>query len=87
MYYVYVLVNEKGQSYTGYTASLSERLAAHNLGKSAATRGHKWELVYCEAYKAEKDARLREQQLKKSGQARRWLRERIANSLVPGKES
>jgi putative endonuclease len=81
MYYVYVIQNEKGATYTGYSSDLRTRIKAHNEGLNASTRGHRWEVVYYEAYKAEKDARRRERQLKQSGQARRWVKERIRESL------
>ena len=81
MYYVYVIKNEKGALYTGYTTNLQKRLEAHNEGLNKSTKGHIWECVYFEAYKSEKDARSREANLKKSGQARRWLKERIKHSL------
>ena len=87
MYYVYALLNEEGRSYIGYSADLKKRLAAHNQGRAASTRGHKWELIYYEAYKAQDDARARERQLKSSGQARRWLRQRIAGSIALSRES
>ncbi len=44
-------------------------------------------LIYYEAYRAEEDARAREEQLKNSGQGRRWLKERIANSITLSRES
>ena len=86
MYYVYIICDEKGRTYTGYTEDLKNRIKAHNEGKNRSTRGRQWELVYYEAYKAETDARKRERSLKKSGQARRWLRERIKASLTSGRE-
>ena len=82
MYYVYVLLNEEGRIYTGYTADLKQRLAAHSQGEVTSTRIGGWDLIYYEAYKAEEDARARERQLKKSGQARRWLKERIGKSVA-----
>ena len=86
MYYVYVIINEAGKTYTGYTSDLRNRLKAHNEGLNKSTRGHKWELVYYEAYRAESDARQREANIKQSGQARRWLRERIKDSLTLGRD-
>lgn len=38
-------------------------------------------LIYYEAYKAKEDATMREHQLKKAGQAKRWLKERLAHSI------
>ena len=87
MYYVYVIQREDGRLYIGYSSNLKERIEAHKQGKGNWTKRHKWELVYYEAYKAKDDAKKREQQLKKSGQARRWLKERIANSIALSEES
>ena len=87
MYYVYIITNDKGQIYTGYSSDLKERLTTHNQGKNRSTRGRKWKLIYYEAYKSEQDARKREYHLKKSSQARRWLKERIKISLNLSKDS
>ena len=81
MYYVYVLENEEGGTYTGYTQDLRERMRGHESGDTKSTRGKEWILVYYEAYLSKKDAMTRERRLKKSHQARRWLRERIAGSM------
>jgi predicted GIY-YIG superfamily endonuclease len=81
MYYVYVIQNESGVRYLGFTSCLKTRLDAHNQGLVKSTKGHEWEFVYYEAYKSEEDARRRERNLKKSGQARRWLKERISTSV------
>ena len=81
MYYVYMLRNKNGKTYTGYTSDLKARISSHNNGENTSTRGHMWELIYYEAYKSKKDAVNRELSLKKSGQARRWLKERIEYSL------
>ena len=81
MYYVYVIKNTEGNIYTGYTNDLDRRLESHNKGLNKSTKGHQWEYIYYEAYRAEKDARRREINLKKSGQARRWLKERLQESI------
>lgn len=80
MYYVYVLENEVSELYFGSTNDLRRRLSEHKSGKSRATKGHVWELVYYEAYRSEADARRRESQLKMHGQAKRQLKERIFKS-------
>ena len=41
------------------------------------------ELIYCEAYKNEKDARNREKYLKGGGKAHNILKEQIKNSMGP----
>jgi|BioPla2DNA2_1021312.scaffolds.fasta_scaffold21706_1 putative endonuclease len=81
MYYVYIIQNEQKQLYTGYTSDLRRRIKEHNRGISKSTRNSKWELIYYEAYKSEKDARLREKQLKRSSGSKRWLKSRIKNSM------
>ncbi|MDO8560950.1 MAG: GIY-YIG nuclease family protein [bacterium] len=75
MYYVYLLKNNtKNEIYIGYTDDLERRLKEHQ-------RKHP-ELVYYEAYKAEKDARTREIKLKQHGQTKRRLKERIQRCLT-----
>ena len=81
MYYVYVIKNEKEEIYIGYSSNLKKRMTGHNTGNTKTTRGHQWELIYYEAYRAESDARRRERALKKSGAGRKWLKTRIQDSL------
>ena len=77
MYYVYVLKNEKGNLYIGFTKDLKERLKKHSSKSSRYTsRYDEWKLVYYEAYASEKDAREREKRLK-DGRARYLLKQRI----------
>lgn len=82
MYYVYILINEEQELYFGSTKNLRLRFRQHNNGLCFSTRGHKWKLVYYEAYFSEKDARCREQKLKKFGQSVKHLKNRIINSLT-----
>ena len=81
MHYVYVIKNENGELYIGRTSNLKERMKSHNEGKNRSTKGHQWEVVYYEAYKALEDAINRELKLKQHGRAKRWLKQRIARSL------
>ncbi len=81
MFYFYVLQNNKNKLYFGSTKNLKKRLLEHNSEKVVSTKGYKWRLVYYEAYLSEVDARNREQKIKQHGQAKRWLKERIKNSL------
>jgi predicted GIY-YIG superfamily endonuclease len=75
MYYVYVLRNaESRELYYGYTNNLERRIAEHEAKRL-------WQLVYYEAYRAEQDARRREQHLKRYGQARSHLKKRLQQSL------
>lgn len=81
MFYFYVLQNEANDLYYGYTNDLKRRLVEHNTGQSTFTKGHQWKLAYYEAYKSEKDARERERQIKKHGQAKAQLKKRLEHSL------
>ena len=75
MYYVYLLKNRaENETYIGYTNNLIRRLKEH--------KDKKPELIYYEAYKAEKDARKREMILKQRGQTIRRLKERLKNSFA-----
>ena len=75
MYYVYLLKNKvKNEIYIGCTDNLVRRIKEH--------KNKNPELVYYEAYKSEKDARIREMKLKQHGQTKRRLKERIHDSLT-----
>ena len=75
MYYVYLIKrNDKSGTYIGYTENLQKRFKEH--------KNKKPELIYYEAYKAEKDAREREMKLKQRGQTVRRLKERLKYSLT-----
>ena len=68
--------------YIGYTKSLQRRLAEHNKNQSIATQNKgPYELIYCEYYKSEKDAKYREHNLKRFSQAHTQLKRRIKYSL------
>jgi putative endonuclease len=72
MFYVYILENEEGNHYIGYTSDLQKRIKGHNSGKSRWTRKKgPWHLVYKEEFATKKDAFLRERQIKnyKGGKA------------------
>ena len=81
MYYVYIIANEKGETYIGYTSDLTERLKNHNSGGTKSTKGHVWHYVYYEAYLGKEDAVLRERRLKSHGQSKRQLKARITHSI------
>lgn len=83
MFCVYVLKSQKnGQLYIGSTNNLRRRLAEHNSGKSGYTKKYyPYELVYCEAYKDETDAREREVNLKLRRNALSQLKRRIKGSI------
>ena len=84
MFYVYMLRSKKdGAAYIGSTADLQKRLNQHNGGEVTSTRTRvPFELVYYEAYKAERDARLRESRLKLRSQAYAQLKKRLQESLA-----
>lgn len=81
MFYVYVIVNESGGFYIGFTTDLSRRVDDHNSGRNKSTSGRSWTLAYFEAFRSREEAAQRERQLKKHGQSKRWLMERIEQSL------
>lgn len=73
MYCVYVLRNKKNKElYYGYTADLKRRINEHNQDRK---------LIYYEAYLSELDARERERKLKKYGQSRTHLKNRLKETL------
>ncbi|OGG70056.1 hypothetical protein A3F27_03250 [Candidatus Kaiserbacteria bacterium RIFCSPHIGHO2_12_FULL_53_13] len=80
MYYMYVLEDDSGELYFGSTNDLKRRLSEHRRGHSRTTKGRRMSLVYYEAYRAEADARRREDQMKLHGQAKRQLKDRIRES-------
>ena len=84
MFYVYALKSLKdGSLYIGSTNDLKRRIAEHNKGEGMSTKKRSpFELVYYEAYKAEKDARYREHNLKRFAVAHYHLKKRIACSLA-----
>ena len=84
MFYVYVLQSETDEErfYLGSTIDLRQRLESHNLGENKATKGDQWKLVYYEAFISLKSARRREHRLKQDGRSRRFLMQRIKQSLT-----
>ena len=81
MFYVYVLAMNNGEIYIGFSTNLKNRIKQHYENKVISTKNREPKLVYYEAYKSKKDAMEREQKLKQRGNAKRWLKERISNSL------
>jgi len=78
-YYVYLLECAFDKSwYIGFTTDLKKRIQNHNDGKGGKTTRAKkgWKLVYCEAYRNEKDALGRERFLK-SGSGRKFLKKQL----------
>jgi len=83
MFYVYILKNKKDRNlYIGSTNDLRRRMREHNTGRVFSTKSRRpFELIYYEAYKAEKYARKREKALKLRSRAFAQLRKRINESL------
>jgi len=67
MYYVYILRNQDGRLYIGYSEDLRRRFKEHNDGLSIATKPYRpWKLIFYEGYISKKDAKCREMYLKTS---------------------
>ncbi|MEK7541382.1 MAG: GIY-YIG nuclease family protein [Patescibacteria group bacterium] len=83
MHYVYILKSRKDQHlYIGCTGDLRKRFQEHNAGKSVSTaRRASFDLVYYEAYRAERDARIRERRLKQFKNAYSELAKRLRYSV------
>jgi putative endonuclease len=83
MFYVYIIQSKKDKDlYIGSTNNLKRRLLEHNNGLNHSTKFRvPFELVYCEIYKSEEDARRREHNLKLRRNAFSQLKQRISKSL------
>ncbi|MDO8600919.1 MAG: GIY-YIG nuclease family protein [bacterium] len=83
MFYFYVLQSLKDKNlYFGYSDDLRRRLKEHNDGRVSATKNRRpLECIYYEAYKAKKDARERERQIKRRAKAHISLKRRMAHSI------
>ena len=79
MYYVYLLVNNNGDKYIGYTSDLRRRIKEHKESRSKYTSSKdlSWKLVYYEAYPTKRLAIKREMILKKNGSIRKRLYEKL----------
>ena len=83
MFSVYILKSKKdGNLYIGSTNNLKRRLLEHNRGLNFSTKFRiPFELIYCEIYKTEGDARDREYNLKFRANALSQLKRRLSKSL------
>ncbi len=79
-YYVYIIQNQFGNWYIGYTANIRQRIKDHNQSKNKSTRKYNWKLIYAELYLHKKDALGREKFLK-SGAGRIFIKKQIKNYL------
>lgn len=76
-YTVYVLKDENGKHYTGYTSNIEKRLWEHNNGITYTTRkGKNWIIIFAKKFDIKKDAILYERFLK-SGKGREFIKEII----------
>lgn len=83
MYYVYILQSKLNTNhiYIGSSNNLIKRFKEHNQGREISTKRYKpWIVVYYEAYRTEKLARLREKALKSHGNAMKELKKRAGLS-------
>ena len=69
-YTIYILENEEGVFYKGYTSHLERRLGQHNqnLGKYTSSRGP-WKLVYSKNYNSKREALIEEKRIKRLNKA------------------
>ncbi len=83
MFYVYMLRSKKDDKlYLGSTNDLKRRFTEHNAGKVISTRLRKnLELIYYKSYNNEKQARIREHNLKLRSNALGQLKRILVNSL------
>ncbi len=78
MYTVYVLQDEQGRLYKGYTNNLKRRLAEHKRGQTISTKYLKnIKVVYTESFESRELARDRELYLK-SAAGRRFLKVKLS---------
>ncbi len=81
MFYVYLLKDGVNKLYIGYTSDLKRRLKEHLSGQVYTSRRmNKPELIYYEAYRTERAARVREKKLKQFGSACHGLLKRLKTS-------
>ncbi len=81
MFYVYFLIMNNGQIYTGYTQSLRARTEEHNRGNVKTTSKYlPVSLIGYEAYQLKTDAQRRERYLKTT-EGKRLLRQQYRDIL------
>ena len=78
MHYVYLLQNNKGSLYIGYSSDLRRRLKEHLENKVYTTKRLQCtKLIYYEAYTTKEAAQEREKKLKQFGSSYKGLIKRI----------
>jgi putative endonuclease len=84
MFYIYILQSTStGETYTGQTSNLENRLQQHNdpsYTKTLHTKRRKgpWVLIYKEEFSTRAEAMRREKYLK-TGKGREWVKNNILN--------
>jgi len=82
MYYLYILLLNNKQLYTGYTNNLKRRISEHQAGKVDFTSQRlPVKLIHYEAYLLKEDAVRRERYLKTT-EGKRFLRQQIKELLI-----
>lgn len=79
-WFVYVLLNRAGLSYTGSTTNVAVRVAKHNAGKGAKfTKGRgPWRAIHVEEFAAKGPALSREAAIKKDRKFKADLKAKTA---------
>ncbi|MBI3981255.1 GIY-YIG nuclease family protein [Candidatus Microgenomates bacterium] len=75
-YIVYILTNNIGKYYIGFSSDKNRRLIEHNRGQTRSTKySSSWNTIYIEEFDTKKEAIKRERQIKsyKGGNAFRRL--------------
>jgi putative endonuclease len=81
MYYVYILLLNNNQLYTGYTRDLKRRIYEHKSGNCDFTKQRlPVKLIHYEAYLKKTDAERRERYLKTT-EGKRFLKQQIKDLL------
>jgi len=81
MHYLYIILLNNSQLYTGTTEDLKRRYAEHVSGKVASTRNRRpLKLIHYEAYLLKSDALRRERYLKTT-EGKYFLRQQIKDLL------
>ncbi len=67
MFYVYIIQSKEGRYYIGSTSDIEKRLSQHNSGeyRGWTKRYSGWSLVYSETYETQREALIRERQIKR----------------------
>ena len=82
MHYVYILLLNNGQLYTGLSGDLKRRIGEHISGKVKSTSKYlPSKLVHYEAYLVKKDAERREKYLK-STEGKYFLKQQLKELFI-----